>query len=87
VSGNYASWDAVRSDSNVTHLNGSGASHAVVQFTAHSQVASPGTRAVKVHNVDMAMCNQYIISPYTLGSVWSPGLCWPLRRPYTPLAT
>jgi type IV secretory pathway component VirB8 len=27
------------------------------------------------------------ISPYTLGSTWSSGLCWPLRRPYTPLAT
>jgi hypothetical protein len=28
-----------------------------------------------------------IISPYTLGSIWSSGLSRPLRRPYTPLAT
>jgi hypothetical protein len=28
-----------------------------------------------------------ITSPYTLGSIWSSGLFWPLRRPYTLLAT
>jgi hypothetical protein len=28
-----------------------------------------------------------ISSSDTLGAIWSPELSWPLRRPYTPLAT
>jgi hypothetical protein len=50
----------------------------------------PCTRkTVKEHNTEMTRLTDIIneISPYTLGSIWSLGLCWPLRRLYTPLAT